>query len=476
MLRRNLILIFSIVIISCGFLSPSVDSDEQDIQIDSTKVSSSSVETPGVIADQDLLLTQEDLNLVPPDDIIQEIVFFGGLGGSSGCWDGNYNSPAFFGNADSMQEVSIQKMQYVDITICGLPQNEQVGIQLIYPNRNDVTTFQDAENTSGTNKAEITFSFIPRIDDPLGSYKFIFSGVGWSLEYEAEVINPIGSRLYLFESQLFFVNFSPNEHIRLLAYRASEDNDLYHEFLGWQWFQVNEHGSLQIDVDIDGGEYIALGEISGDINYEVPGYFLNIPLPIHCEGARDPIGIKPLKIAEIIVNNLTTYEYDSQSGKLIRAETVDLKGTVVRVETNAMCFENAFVWQVSCPGKQCKYLFVPESGPDGYYLRPLEELPSTSTPDPSIISYCPGTLPTRLQIGMTAEVTRSGMAPQLSLRAQPSMSAEKVHVIAAGRKMTILQGPVCADGSYWWYIRSEQGFEGWAREGDNEDYWIDPLP
>jgi hypothetical protein len=42
--------------------------------------------------------------------------------------------------------------------------------------------------------------------------------------------------------------------------------------------------------------------------------------------------------------------------------------------------------------------------------------------------------------------------------------------------MVILEGPKCAESSYWWYIRSEQGFEGWAREGDNEDYWIDPLP
>jgi len=49
---------------------------------------------------------------------------------------------------------------------------------------------------------------------------------------------------------------------------------------------------------------------------------------------------------------------------------------------------------------------------------------------------------------MKAEVTTSGMAWQLSLRAYPNMSAEKVHVIAAGRDMVILDGPVCADNSY----------------------------
>ena len=103
-------------------------------------------------------------------------------------------------------------------------------------------------------------------------------------------------------------------------------------------------------------------------------------------------------------------------------------------------------------------------------IEPLDPPATTST------IVCSGTKPSRLQIGMSAEVTRSGMAPQLSLRELPSLSAQKLHVIAAGRKMTILKGPECADGSYWWYVRSEQGFEGWAREGDNEDYWIDPLP
>lgn len=473
MLRKYAIaLILILVTLSCGVLTPAVDPEDQNPQIETVDTSP----LGDGLSSQDTLISINDLNQNPPEDIIQEVIFFGGLGGSSGCWEENYNSPAFFSNDASSQKVLIQKMQHVEITICGLPQNEQVGIKLIYPNGNEVTMFQDVVSTNGTDKAELTFDYIPRVDDPLGLYKFIFSGTSWSLEYVAEVINPIGSRLYLFESQLFFVNFSPSENVRLLVYRANEENEHYHEFLGWQWFQVNEQGSLHIDVDIDGGEYIALGEISGDVNYEVPGHVLNVPLPVHCEGARTPIGIKPLKYAEIVVNSLPSYEYDSQSGRLIRTGDVDLKGTVVRVETNAICFENAFIWQVSCPGKQCKYLLVPEAGPEGYYLRPIDELPPTPTLDSADIPICPGTQPSRLQVGMTAEVTRSGMAPQLSLRSQPSMSAEKVHVIAAGRKITILQGPVCADGSYWWYIRSEQGFEGWAREGDNEDYWIDPLP
>jgi len=77
---------------------------------------------------------------------------------------------------------------------------------------------------------------------------------------------------------------------------------------------------------------------------------------------------------------------------------------------------------------------------------------------------------------MNAEVTTTGMAWQLRLRSDASFDASTNHIIAAGRTLVILSGPVCAEGSYWWYVRSEQGYEGWAPEGDYEDYWIDPLP
>jgi hypothetical protein len=99
-------------------------------------------------------------------------------------------------------------------------------------------------------------------------------------------------------------------------------------------------------------------------------------------------------------------------------------------------------------------------------------LPTTSTRD---IPLCPGTLPSRLRVGIDAQVAETGKAWQLSLRSAPSQNAEQAHVVAAGRKLVVLDGPVCAEGSYWWYVRSEQGFEGWAREGDSADYWITPL-
>ncbi len=88
---------------------------------------------------------------------------------------------------------------------------------------------------------------------------------------------------------------------------------------------------------------------------------------------------------------------------------------------------------------------------------------------------CQGSLPSRLTVGQSAQVSTNGLAWQLALRNSPGKTSEKIHVIAAGVKMKLLRGPVCADGFNWWFIHSENNFEGWAPEGDHEDYWIDPL-
>jgi Bacterial SH3 domain len=202
---------------------------------------------------------------------------------------------------------------------------------------------------------------------------------------------------------------------------------------------------------------------------------LGSPVDIYCQGSQPPSGITPIGNAELLVNNPPIYSYAYGTDGLTKTGTLDIeKGTILKISSNPICQEGSFYW-LACIGSECNYM--PESVNQQTYLRPTTRQAHEISPAQSDnVPACPGTLPSRLSVGINAEVTTSGMAPQLSLRAQPNMSAEKAHVIAAGRDLVILDGPVCADNSYWWYIRSEQGFEGWAREGDNEDYWIDPLP
>ena len=466
---RKLILIASCVMVSCAPVGTPVQSDTDVPQVDNTAspvlggVSVEETET------QDTVLTEDVLNIIPPEDIIEQIGFFGGLGGAGdGCDITDYQEPAFYWMADHPYEW----MATIPIMVCGIPVGEQVQVNVALP---DGTTSDGgvltASQTFDRDTGEITFYYMPLVHSPTGDYVFTFSGENWTLDYPVTVIEPPDARLYIYESELFLINFQPKENIRLFVYGFDNSYGGW-ELMGWKQYEVDDTGDLTISTQIDDAGFVAIGEVSGQRSV---GLF---PGDVYCKGAQS-VGIVPLKYAEVIrtSNELAVYTSEVENGTWIQKDAGTLQvGEIVRIQSNAECKNGTFWWNISSVGNRSVWGTIPESGTDGPYLRPLAELPATSTPDPSTIPVCQGTLPTRLHVGMNAEVTTSGMAPQLSLRAQPSLNAEKVHVIAAGRDMVILDGPVCADNSYWWYIRSEQGFEGWAREGDFEDYWIDPLP
>jgi len=77
------------------------------------------------------------------------------------------------------------------------------------------------------------------------------------------------------------------------------------------------------------------------------------------------------------------------------------------------------------------------------------------------------------------------LAPQLSpgqqavvspglanrVRTAASLNAEVVGRIQAGEVVTVIQGPVCA-GGYYWYSVQGAGFAGWTVEGIDGDYWL----
>lgn len=324
-----------------------------------------------------LNLSISELNSTPPQDIFEEVAFYGGLGGGDESCSSDYTAPTF------IQGVNDKRAELLDpivIILCGLPaSNENVRVNVELPDNSS------RQYTSHIDSAAVYFEYPSKLNDPTGNYHFIFEGSNWSLD-KYIAINDISSpSLFWDRDQLIFAKFRPNENVRLFVYSEEGSKG---KLIGWKKFNVNSKGQLIIKINYPDGQFVAIGEASGEIPfkwaYSRGGWF------------GDPIS-------------------KSNQGNV------------------------------------------------------------SSSQDAGNAS-CPGTLPTRLFIGAKAEVTTSGMAPQLSLRAEPSISADQIHVIAAGRDMVILDGPICADNSYWWYIRSEQGFEGWSREGDNEDYWIDPLP
>lgn len=409
------------------------------------------------------VLSSTDLNRVLPENIITEIGFFGGLGGGDySCYDLNEDVPTFLSTED-FPHVWMQPFQ---ITVCGLeiPQNIQVTLET--PNGNSELTELAVQPTDGRSTGEITFEYLPLVFSPTGWYGVIFRGPSWELETQFEVSEPSVPTLYEYESNLYLVNFLPGELVRLFVYETTDGGNL--KLIGWKEYRVNQEGDLTIASDFRAAAYVALGEAGEQSSIGIE------PTDIYCQGAPSPAGVVPGGYVESQVDRLPTYDFNSEQNNWVRGDDWEVgRGTLLTINSNANCLNQTFAWIVMPSGGVGTWKMVPEADRFGNYLRPIENIPATSIPD---VLECPGTMVSRLKVGMNAEVTTSGMAPQLSLRAQPSVSAGKIHVIAAGRDLVILDGPICADNSYWWYIRSEQGFEGWAREGDSEDYWIDPLP
>ncbi len=86
-----------------------------------------------------------------------------------------------------------------------------------------------------------------------------------------------------------------------------------------------------------------------------------------------------------------------------------------------------------------------------------------SEPNPGICALAP-----QLSPGQQAVVS-PGLANRVRMAA--SLNAEVVGRIQAGEVVTVMQGPVCA-GGYYWYSVQGAGFSGWTVEGLDGDYWL----
>jgi hypothetical protein len=96
-----------------------------------------------------------------------------------------------------------------------------------------------------------------------------------------------------------------------------------------------------------------------------------------------------------------------------------------------------------------------------------------STPTTAIL--CPGAPPTRLVVGMMAEVVGSGTS---RIRNDPSISSAVIGRVNVGETIEVNEGPICGQG-YSWYRISTDSVVGWTVEGmlqgTREEYWLEPI-
>jgi hypothetical protein len=97
---------------------------------------------------------------------------------------------------------------------------------------------------------------------------------------------------------------------------------------------------------------------------------------------------------------------------------------------------------------------------------------------PTIMEYpndnsCSNTYGGRLKIGDTAQV----IVYQIIIRDVPGGPGygSIIGYLNRGRKMVVLEGPLCMNKMYFVRIRSEINTEGWVVEGDEENYYLQPI-
>lgn len=88
---------------------------------------------------------------------------------------------------------------------------------------------------------------------------------------------PPGYKFVVDEGRAFLRGFAPNERVRLFAYEAGSYDYFVPrmDLLGWQEYQVDAAGNLeiQLDADIDEQGYIVIGDLTGEVRqFEGSGY------------------------------------------------------------------------------------------------------------------------------------------------------------------------------------------------------------
>ncbi len=127
---------------------------------------------------------------------------------------------------------------------------------------------------------------------------------------------------------------------------------------------------------------------------------------------------------------------------------------VFSVISGPQCANGIYWWQVNYNGL---IGWTGEGQNGAYWVEPYNAV--TCSPYP------------RLAIGQQARIT-----PGLpnTLRSSPSFNGAALGQIPGSGVVSVLGGPQCAEGSYWWQV-NYNGAIGWTPEGQSGTYWIEPY-
>jgi len=314
---------------------------------------------------QPVPFSPDNASKVAPEDIIQQMGSIPAYGGSASC-----NSPDTYSQPtvdqsfiDTYGGKPVEMMEGIVLGVCGLSEGDSVTTNIHFPNGK-------VESQKGVVKSNVIgevansydLSYVVGLDQPAGPYRFEFQTSKGTAEATLDVIAPDGPQLYVdmepTKSDLILYNFKPNEKVRILIYMKGMLD-------AWQEFTIDKNGNLTIPNDFEGpgsagydgtvasrkGEYVAVGEASGQVGYKEKGWYFGYTYwaagDIYCSGAHTPvIGFGPYQYVEVISDHAFGKLYVSGSQSTIPIRN----GTRFHIApaSQPYCKDGAIWWAADC--------------------------------------------------------------------------------------------------------------------------------
>jgi len=233
---------------------------------------------PGIL---DSALSIDEINLVPPGDLLNEISYYGSGGGVPSDQQ-EVECPGSV--APTIKTIAQVEWLYPFYFYggCGWVDGESVSVAIFMPDGKTKTDQLTAYNG-------FTYSYEMTTMMPPGEYIFEFSGASGRVEKHVEVFVPSTPHVYrlLSERKLVLYGFRPKEKVRIFIYYYHLD--LHKEictFVGWRRIAMDESGQAFIEIpDEEMLVYFVEGKKSGIVDQEgsslpIPAFFKdNYPLP-----------------------------------------------------------------------------------------------------------------------------------------------------------------------------------------------------
>lgn len=330
--------------------------------------------TPNFIIES---VSLENLNSLPPEGIIEEVLFFSGGMGGAGCFDNRFRTPTFFPELPkSIELVPIDILRSIQVSLCGVEPGETIKFSIRNQTTNKILVEETAiaQSISEQKRGYVDFSsFTFSPDAQVGDYIILTKGNSWSREYIITIESPYKTHLWLQDSSLIFYGFRPYEIIKLLVY-TDEDNLGHWKFIGWNQVQINEEGGHKLRVNIEDVlkvGYLALRSNNETILSEIPGGGSDFSWnTFYCEGASHQRGIAPGAYAMVI----SDYSSDPE----VEADYHLEVGQIVRIDAGPSCRNRKLYWMVVCINGGCADT-IPEGSSEGFYLQAINPLSLTQT-------------------------------------------------------------------------------------------------